>query len=154
MAKTDMERVGLFSEQGYTTISDPYVPPTGSKLIKFHVHSQLPWHLYGLRPCSDYVSEREIVEHILHIKLGTSDECHTTLPKVLSLLIPFYSLERYIARPIQKDNTACIASRVSLLIAWQQYVSYFIVSFKQLRTNQTWCLILNNKGNRSTKNCK
>ena len=29
MAKTDMERVGLFSEQGYTTISDPYVPPTG-----------------------------------------------------------------------------------------------------------------------------
>ena len=31
MAKTDMERVGLFSEQGYTTISDPYVPPTGSE---------------------------------------------------------------------------------------------------------------------------
>ena len=29
--KTDMERVGLFSEQGYTTISDPYVPPTGSE---------------------------------------------------------------------------------------------------------------------------
>ena len=33
MAKTDMERVGLFSEQGYTTISDPYVPPTGSEYI-------------------------------------------------------------------------------------------------------------------------
>ena len=31
MAKTDMERVGLFSEQGYTTITDPYVPPTGSE---------------------------------------------------------------------------------------------------------------------------
>ncbi|XP_064392089.1 cilia-and flagella-associated protein 96-like [Halichondria panicea] len=27
MAKTDMERVGLFSEQTYTTIGDPYVPP-------------------------------------------------------------------------------------------------------------------------------
>lgn len=25
--KTDMERVGLFKEQGYTTIGDPYVPP-------------------------------------------------------------------------------------------------------------------------------
>ncbi len=31
--KTDMERVGLFSEQGYTTITDPYVPPTGSEYI-------------------------------------------------------------------------------------------------------------------------
>ena len=31
MAKTDMERVGLFSEQGYTTIADPYIPPTGSE---------------------------------------------------------------------------------------------------------------------------
>ena len=25
MAKTDMERVGLFTEMGYTTIGDPYV---------------------------------------------------------------------------------------------------------------------------------
>lgn len=29
MAKTDMERVGVFSEMGYTTIGDPYVPPSG-----------------------------------------------------------------------------------------------------------------------------
>ena len=31
MAKSDMERVGVFSEMGYTTIGDPYVPPSGSK---------------------------------------------------------------------------------------------------------------------------
>ena len=30
--KTDVERVGFFSESGYTTIGDPYVSPTGSKL--------------------------------------------------------------------------------------------------------------------------
>ena len=33
MAKTDMERVGLFTEQGYTTIGDPYVPPGRSKMV-------------------------------------------------------------------------------------------------------------------------
>lgn len=33
MAKTDMERVGLFSEQTYTTIGDPYVPPGKSELV-------------------------------------------------------------------------------------------------------------------------
>jgi hypothetical protein len=27
MAKTDMEKMGLFSEMGYTTIQDPYKPP-------------------------------------------------------------------------------------------------------------------------------
>lgn len=32
MAKTDMERVGMFSESGYTTIGDPYVPPSSSEL--------------------------------------------------------------------------------------------------------------------------
>ena len=31
MAKTDMERVGLFTEMGYTTIGDPYVPPNSSE---------------------------------------------------------------------------------------------------------------------------
>ena len=34
-AKTDMERIGLFSEMGYTSIGDPYVPPNSSdKRIK------------------------------------------------------------------------------------------------------------------------
>lgn len=37
MAKTDMERVGVFSESGYTTIGDPYVPPSSSEL------AGLPW---------------------------------------------------------------------------------------------------------------
>lgn len=31
MAKTDMERIGLFSEMGYTTIKDPYVSAHNSK---------------------------------------------------------------------------------------------------------------------------
>ena len=31
MAKTDMERDGLFTEVGYTTIGDPYVPPNSSE---------------------------------------------------------------------------------------------------------------------------
>lgn len=30
-AKTDMERIGVFSESGYTTISDPYIPLSSSK---------------------------------------------------------------------------------------------------------------------------
>lgn len=33
-AKTDMERIGVFSESGYTTISDPYVPLSSSKCGK------------------------------------------------------------------------------------------------------------------------
>ena len=32
-AKTDMERIGVFSESGYTTIADPYVPSSSSKLL-------------------------------------------------------------------------------------------------------------------------
>ena len=35
MAKTDMERIGLFSELGYTTIKDPYVSAFTSKLVSF-----------------------------------------------------------------------------------------------------------------------
>ena len=35
MAKTDMERIGLFSEPGYTTISDKYTSRYYSKLQRF-----------------------------------------------------------------------------------------------------------------------
>ena len=33
-AKTDMERIGLFSEMGYTSIGDPYVPPNSSEYMQ------------------------------------------------------------------------------------------------------------------------
>ena len=38
-AKTDMERIGFFSESGYTTIADPYVSRKSSK------------HVYALVGC-------------------------------------------------------------------------------------------------------
>ena len=33
MAKTDMERVGVFAEMGYTTIKDPYTSAAPSKSL-------------------------------------------------------------------------------------------------------------------------
>ena len=33
-AKTDLDRIGLFSEMGYTSIGDPYVPPNNSECIQ------------------------------------------------------------------------------------------------------------------------
>ena len=42
-AKTDMERIGVFSESGYTTISDPYIPPSSSKLNSV---------LFAMRSCA------------------------------------------------------------------------------------------------------
>ena len=34
-AKTDMERIGLFSEMGYTTLKDPYKSRHNSKSRKY-----------------------------------------------------------------------------------------------------------------------
>ena len=33
-AKTDLDRIGLFSEMGYTSIGDPYVPPNSSEYMQ------------------------------------------------------------------------------------------------------------------------
>ena len=35
MAKTDMERIGVFSQSGYTTIGDPYRSPSSGKWQSF-----------------------------------------------------------------------------------------------------------------------
>jgi len=40
MAKNDLGRLGIFSEPGYITINDKYVPKNdGSKYSRFSVHA-------------------------------------------------------------------------------------------------------------------
>ena len=41
MAKTDMERIGLFSEMGYVTIKDPYSSSYISKLLEIWTSSYI-----------------------------------------------------------------------------------------------------------------